>query len=91
MFKRSYFLFSFAQTKNYFYCFTFILKVIRDTEIKQKKKLEGDINELEIELDHSNRANADLQKLIKKLIKIDQTTLLKKLLIYFNSMKIRLN
>ncbi len=35
--------------------------------IKQKKKLEGDINELEVALDHSNRSNADLQKSMKKL------------------------
>ena len=35
--------------------------------VKQKKKLEGDINELEVQLDHSNRTNADLQKQIKKL------------------------
>jgi hypothetical protein len=35
--------------------------------IKQKKKLEGDINELEVSLDHSNRTNADLQKSVKKL------------------------
>jgi hypothetical protein len=35
--------------------------------IKQKKKLEGDINELEVQLDHSNRTNADLQKQIKKI------------------------
>ena len=35
--------------------------------IKNKKKLESDINELEVQLDHSNRTNADLQKQIKKL------------------------
>ena len=35
--------------------------------IKQKKKLEGDIKELEVQLDHSNRTNADLQKQIKKI------------------------
>ena len=35
--------------------------------LRQKKKLESDINELEIQLDHSNRSNADLQKQIKKL------------------------
>merc|ERR1712055_1135677 len=34
---------------------------------KDKKKLEADINELEISLDHSNKANSDLQKHIKKL------------------------
>ncbi|XP_042212123.1 myosin heavy chain, muscle-like isoform X2 [Homarus americanus] len=35
--------------------------------LRQKKKLESDINELEIALDHSNKANSDLQKHIKKL------------------------
>ena len=30
--------------------------------IKQKKKLESDITNLEISLDHSNRTNTDLQK-----------------------------
>lgn len=34
--------------------------------LKMKKKLEGDINELEISLDQANRANADAQKNIKK-------------------------
>ena len=35
--------------------------------LRMKKKLESDINELEIALDHSNQANNDLQKHIKKL------------------------
>lgn len=35
--------------------------------LRFKKKLESDINELEIALDHSNKANADLQKHVKKL------------------------
>ncbi|KAK7078909.1 putative TRAFAC class myosin-kinesin ATPase superfamily [Halocaridina rubra] len=35
--------------------------------LRAKKKLESDINELEIALDHSNKANADLQKHIKKI------------------------
>lgn len=35
--------------------------------LRMKKKLESDINELEIALDHSNKANSDLQKHIKKL------------------------
>lgn len=35
--------------------------------IRQKKKLESDINELEIALDHTNRLNADFQKQVKKL------------------------
>ncbi|KAK3862965.1 hypothetical protein Pcinc_031213 [Petrolisthes cinctipes] len=36
--------------------------------LRLKKKLESDINELEIALDHSNKANTDLQKQIKKQI-----------------------
>merc|ERR1719341_89093 len=36
-------------------------------DYKMKKKLESDINELEIALDHANKANSDLQKHIKKL------------------------
>lgn len=35
--------------------------------LRLKKKLESDINELEISLDHSNKAHADLQKSYKKL------------------------
>merc|ERR1712179_301930 len=35
--------------------------------LKDKKKLESDINELEISYDHANKANSDLQKHIKKL------------------------
>merc|ERR1711970_337685 len=35
--------------------------------LKDKKKLESDINELEISYDHANKANHDLQKHIKKL------------------------
>jgi len=35
--------------------------------LRLKKKLESDIGELEIALDHSNKANGDLQKHIKKL------------------------
>jgi len=34
--------------------------------MRLKKKLESDINELEIALDHANKANADAQKNIKK-------------------------
>ncbi|CAL4226048.1 unnamed protein product, partial [Meganyctiphanes norvegica] len=34
---------------------------------RAKKKLESDINELEISLDHANKANSDLNKHIKKL------------------------
>ncbi|CAJ0577938.1 unnamed protein product, partial [Mesorhabditis spiculigera] len=35
--------------------------------LKSKKKLEGDINDLEIALDHANKANSDIQKSIKKV------------------------
>ncbi|CAL4063540.1 unnamed protein product [Meganyctiphanes norvegica] len=35
--------------------------------LRLKKKLESDINELEISIDHSNKANSDLQKTIKKV------------------------
>jgi chromosome segregation ATPase len=38
----------------------------KNEALKQKKKLELDINELEIQLDHANRTNAELQKTIKK-------------------------
>ncbi|XP_076340339.1 myosin heavy chain, muscle-like isoform X1 [Tachypleus tridentatus] len=34
--------------------------------LRMKKKLESDINELEIALDHANKANADAQKNIKR-------------------------
>merc|ERR1712107_529180 len=34
--------------------------------LRIKKKLEGDINELEIVLDHSNKANSEAQKSIKR-------------------------
>ena len=33
----------------------------------QKKKLESDINDLEVALDHANRTNADLQKTLKRI------------------------
>ena len=33
--------------------------------LRIKKKLEGDINELEIALDHANKANSEAQKAIK--------------------------
>ncbi|CAL4093522.1 unnamed protein product, partial [Meganyctiphanes norvegica] len=35
--------------------------------LRSKNKLESDINELEVSLDHANKANLDLQKHIKKL------------------------
>ncbi|EPB73264.1 myosin head [Ancylostoma ceylanicum] len=38
----------------------------KEEALRIKKKLEADINELEIALDHANRANADAQKTIKK-------------------------
>merc|ERR1719210_1346300 len=34
--------------------------------LRIKKKLEGEINELEIALDHSNKANSEAQKSIKR-------------------------
>ena len=34
--------------------------------LRIKKKLEGDINEFEIALDHSNKANNEAQKSIKR-------------------------
>jgi len=34
--------------------------------LRMKKKLEADIGELEIALDHANKANADIQKQVKK-------------------------
>jgi myosin heavy chain 6/7 len=51
--------------------------------LRMKKKLEADINELEIALDHANKAYAESQKSIKKwLIKIQQ-------LKYFNCFLIK--
>jgi len=35
--------------------------------LRSKKRLEADINEMEISLDHANKSNSDLQKHIKKL------------------------
>jgi len=35
--------------------------------LRMKKKLESDINELEISLDHSNKSNGDISKQIKKV------------------------
>ena len=32
-----------------------------------KKKMEGDLNEMEIQLEHANRNNAELVKTLKKL------------------------
>merc|ERR1712212_1190186 len=36
--------------------------------LRMKKKLEADINELEVSLDHANRANAEAMKQIKKYL-----------------------
>ncbi len=47
-------------TSPHFVCF------IRHSSIRIKKKLEGDINELEIALDHANKANSEAQKSIKR-------------------------
>ncbi|CAI5453365.1 unnamed protein product [Caenorhabditis angaria] len=38
----------------------------KEEALRIKKKLESDINDLEIALDHANRANADAQRTIKK-------------------------
>ena len=35
--------------------------------VRMKKKLESDVNELEVGLDHANRVSSDLQKTVKKL------------------------
>lgn len=35
--------------------------------MRMKKKLESDVNELEVGLDHANRVSSDLQKTVKKL------------------------
>ena len=32
--------------------------------VRMKKKIEGDINELEIALDHANKANSEAQKVV---------------------------
>merc|ERR1712121_494099 len=34
--------------------------------VRMKKKIEGDINELEIALDHANKANSEAQKATKR-------------------------
>lgn len=39
----------------------------KNEALKQKKKLESDINQLEVALDHSNRTNVDLQKNLKRV------------------------
>jgi len=39
----------------------------RNDLLRQKKKLEGEVNELEVGLDHSNRTISDLQKANKRL------------------------
>ena len=39
----------------------------RAEAVRMKKKMEGDLNEMEIQLEHSNRNNAELVKTLKKL------------------------
>ena len=39
---------------------------VKAETLRIKKKLEGDINELEIALDHSNKANNEAQKSVKR-------------------------
>ena len=39
----------------------------RAEAVRMKKKMEGDLNEMEIQLDHANRNNAELVKTLKKL------------------------
>ncbi|XP_059204632.1 myosin-16-like [Centropristis striata] len=39
----------------------------RAEAIRMKKKMEGDLNEMEIQLEHANRNNAELVKTLKKL------------------------
>ena len=52
--------------------------------LRVKKKLEGDINEFEIALDHANKANNEALKSIKRyvqylFIKYQMNTIMKKL------------
>lgn len=39
----------------------------RAEALRMKKKMEGDLNEMEIQLEHANRNNAELVKMLKKL------------------------
>lgn len=39
----------------------------RAEAMRMKKKMEGDLNEMEIQLEHANRNNAELVKTLKKL------------------------
>lgn len=39
----------------------------RAEALRMKKKMEGDFNEMEIQLEHANRNNAELVKTLKKL------------------------
>lgn len=39
----------------------------RAEAMRLKKKMEGDLNEMEIHLDHANRNNAELIKTLRKL------------------------
>ena len=52
--------------------------------LRVKKKLEGDINELEIALDHANKANNEAQKSIKRYqVKTSQSSM-----IYFHHLSL---
>lgn len=42
--------------------------------LRVKKKLEADINELEIALDHANKANADAQKNLRRCTEVIRDT-----------------
>lgn len=39
----------------------------RAEALRMKKKMEGDLNEMEIQLEHANRNNAELVKTLKKM------------------------
>lgn len=48
----------------------------RAEAMRMKKKMEGDLNEMEVQLEHANRNNAELVKTLKKLqqqIKVGMT------------------
>ena len=49
----------------------------KEEALRIKKKIEGDINEMEISLDHANKSNAETSKQIKRLavnlLEIDTT------------------
>lgn len=39
----------------------------RAEALRMKKKMEGDLNEMEVQLEHANRNNVELVKTLKKL------------------------